>query len=180
MFKLFRFWYFFKYWPKSWKRWKCVITLSIIQHLQLVKNPDISSENGTIQFIKFRIPRGTIKGVAMLDGARVKKKVCRSHVRSQGLSEANVQLKEILVTLLGHFGGFGAPILIWRLGNYSPLPPSLSPWVWWLVLEKNSNVLIWHLNAVMQLEISCRLWWLYARHRQMSKKVFMWKKTFTA
>jgi len=39
------------------------------------------------------------RGVTRLNGARGKKQVLRSHVRSLGLSEANV-LKKVLVRLL--------------------------------------------------------------------------------
>ena len=44
------------------------------------------------------------RGVTRLDGARGKKQVWRPSVRTWGLSEANVLLKKVLMTLLGLFG----------------------------------------------------------------------------
>ena len=46
------------------------------------------------------------------------------HVRTWGLSEANLLLKNVLVTLLGFFG---VPIMIRRPGNCAPLAPLVTP-----------------------------------------------------
>jgi len=79
------------------------------------------------------------RGVTRLDGARGKKQVWRTHVRTWGLSEANLLLKKVLQTLLGLFGD--PPAVIRRPHNYSapgesrPLFPLVAP------LCRNKNVL---------------------------------------
>jgi len=67
----------------------------------------------------------TVRGVTRLDGARGKKEVWRPHVRTWGLSEANV-LHWSTLTLLGLFG---ALMVIRCKGNCAPWPPLLRPWL---------------------------------------------------
>jgi len=69
----------------------------------------------------------TARGITGSDGARGKKHVWHPHVRTWGLSEANVlHWSTVLVTLLRLFG---ALIVIRRPGNCARCPPSLHPWL---------------------------------------------------
>ena len=68
---------------------------------------------------------------------RVQEKVWRAHVRTWSLSEANLLLNKVLVTLLGLLG---VPIMIWRPGNYAPVdPPRYASACRLVPLKKNDN-----------------------------------------
>ena len=65
------------------------------------------------------------RGVKRLDGARNTKQVWRPHVRTWGLSEANLLLKKVLVTL---FWLFGPPRSDSAPGELlPPCPPVVKP-----------------------------------------------------
>jgi len=84
----------------------------------MIQNNQKSIKGHNVSFQE-RLP--TLSGALRLDGARGKKQVWRTNVRTWGLSEASVTvLKKILVTLLGLFG---APIVIRHSGSCPPLLP---------------------------------------------------------
>ena len=74
---------------------------------------------------------GSSRNVTRLDGVRGKKQVWRPHVRTWGLSEANVLYWRKYLWHCWDFMApsqwFGTPILIKRRANCAPLAPSLRP-----------------------------------------------------
>ena len=74
---------------------------------------------------------GSSRGVTRLDGAQGKKQVWRPHVRTWGLSEANVLFWRKYLWHCWDFMAppqwFGTPILIRRPVNCAPLSPLVTP-----------------------------------------------------
>jgi len=75
------------------------------------------------------------RGVTRLDGAWDKKKVWRPHIRTWGLSEANV----LFWKSLWHCCEFWPSAVIRRPGNCALLPPSLRLWCYAIKIGKCSE-----------------------------------------
>jgi len=73
----------------------------------------------------------TVRGATKLDGARGKKQVWRSYVRTWGLSETNVVHWSScdIVRTFRRSAVIRRLIVIWRPGNCAPCPSSLRPWL---------------------------------------------------
>ena len=75
--------------------------------------------------------RGVARGVTRLDSARGKKQVSRPRVRTWAISEANLLLKKVLMTLLGLFDAHGSgsapPQWFGARGIAPPLPTPFYP-----------------------------------------------------
>ena len=72
-----------------------------------------------------------VRGVTRLDGTWGKKQVWQPHIRSWGLSEANIVYWRKYLTLLWLFGGPRSDMAPSNSapGELYPLPPSLRPWM---------------------------------------------------
>jgi len=79
--------------------------LNVGKVLLLAKQTQLHAEKTSVAGIE------VTRGATRLDGVRGKKQVWRLHARTWGLSEVNLLLKKVLVTLLVVFG---APIMIRR------------------------------------------------------------------